>query len=53
MGESPTTRLTLLARLRDLRDAGAWGEFMEIYAPLVYGLARRHGIQDADAADLA
>src|SRR5262245_64438036 len=53
MGESPTTQLSLLARIRDVRDAQAWGEFVDIYAPLVYRLARRHGLQDADAADLA
>jgi RNA polymerase sigma-70 factor (ECF subfamily) len=53
MGESPTTRLTLLARLQDVRDGAAWAEFVEIYAPLVYGLARRHSLQDADAADVA
>ena len=52
MSESPTTRLTLLARLRDVADAGAWAEFVDLYAPLLYGLARRHGLQDADAADL-
>jgi RNA polymerase sigma-70 factor (ECF subfamily) len=52
MSESPSTRLTLLARLRDLGDEEAWGEFVELYAPLLYGLARKHGLQDADAADL-
>jgi RNA polymerase sigma-70 factor (ECF subfamily) len=52
MREAPTTRLTLLARLRDAADAGAWAEFVELYAPMLYGLARRHGLQDADAADL-
>ena len=25
---------------------------MDLYAPLVYGYVRRHGLQDADAADL-
>jgi RNA polymerase sigma-70 factor (ECF subfamily) len=52
MSESPTTRLTLLSRIRDLRDVQAWAEFVELYAPLVYSLARKHGLQDADAADL-
>lgn len=52
MDESPPTRLTLLVRLRDVRDAAAWEEFVEIYAPLLYGLARRRGLQDADACDL-
>jgi RNA polymerase sigma-70 factor (ECF subfamily) len=52
MADAPTTRLSLLARIRDLHDAQAWAEFVDIYAPLVYALARRCGLQDADAADL-
>jgi RNA polymerase sigma-70 factor (ECF subfamily) len=52
MAEFPPTRASLLARLRDPRDAAAWGEFVDLYAPLVYGYARRQGLQDADAADL-
>src|SRR5579859_8071078 len=52
MADSPTTQLSLLARIRDPRDGEAWAEFVEVYAPLVYGLARRQGLQDADAADL-
>ena len=52
MADSPTTQFSLLARIRDPRDGEAWAEFVEVYAPLVYGLARRHGLQDADAADL-
>jgi RNA polymerase sigma-70 factor (ECF subfamily) len=41
-----------LVRIRDARDVVAWEQFVEIYAPLVYGFARRRGLQDADAADL-
>jgi RNA polymerase sigma factor (sigma-70 family) len=52
MADSPATRVSLLVRIRDSRDTEAWAQFVEIYAPLVYGLARRHGVQDADAADL-
>jgi RNA polymerase sigma-70 factor (ECF subfamily) len=52
MPDSPTTRASLLLRLRDARDARAWGEFVEVYGPLVYRFARKHGLQDADAADL-
>jgi RNA polymerase sigma factor (sigma-70 family) len=52
MSEPPTTRLTLLARLRNVGDSGAWAEFVDLYAPMLYGLARRHGLQDADAADI-
>src|SRR5262249_35391063 len=52
MAHSPTTRSSLLVRLRDARDGAAWAQFVELYAPLVYGFARKHGLQDADAADL-
>jgi RNA polymerase sigma-70 factor (ECF subfamily) len=53
MAEIPPTRVSLLLRLRDLRDGAAWREFVELYAPLVYGYARKQGLQDADAADLS
>jgi RNA polymerase sigma-70 factor (ECF subfamily) len=49
---APATRHTLIVKLRDPADAGAWREFVAIYEPLVYGLARRKGLQDADARDL-
>jgi RNA polymerase sigma factor (sigma-70 family) len=52
MSEPTTTRPSLLLRLRDPMDERAWGEFVEIYGPLVHRLARRRGLQDADAADL-
>jgi RNA polymerase sigma-70 factor (ECF subfamily) len=42
----------LLARIRDARDREAWNQFVELYTPLVHGFARKHGLQDADAADL-
>ncbi len=48
----PITRPSLLVRIRDAQDVVAWEQFVEIYAPLVYGFARRRGLQDADAADL-
>jgi len=38
--------------MRDARDQRAWGEFVEVYSPLVYGFARKQGLQDADAVDL-
>jgi RNA polymerase sigma-70 factor (ECF subfamily) len=52
MGDSPITRPSLLVRIRDTQDNQAWSQFVEIYAPLIYGFARKHGLQDADAADL-
>ena len=53
MAEIPATRASLLVRLRDPRDAAAWGEFIDLYAPLIYGYACKQGLQDADAADLS
>jgi RNA polymerase sigma factor (sigma-70 family) len=52
MAEIPPTRASLLLRLRDPRDEAAWREFVDLYGPLVYGFARKQGLQDADAADL-
>ena len=52
MNTAPTTRPSLLIRLRDPADERAWGEFVEVYCPLVRRLARRRGFQYADAEDL-
>lgn len=52
MADSPATRSSLLVRLRDPRDAQAWSEFVDLYAPLVYRFGCKQGLQDADAADL-
>lgn len=52
MDNVPQTRNTLIAKLRDPADAHAWREFLAIYEPLVYRLARHKGLQDADARDL-
>ena len=49
----PVTRPSLLARIRDLSDSQAWAQFVESYAPVVLGYALRHGLQEADADDLA
>ncbi|SIO65151.1 RNA polymerase sigma-70 factor, ECF subfamily [Singulisphaera sp. GP187] len=52
MDDAPTTRPSLLVRLHHPRNEAAWHEFTEIYGPLVFRLARRRGLQYADAADL-
>jgi RNA polymerase sigma-70 factor (ECF subfamily) len=52
MGEAPVTRASLLLRLRDGQDKEAWRQFVQLYASLIYGFARKRGLQDADAADL-
>ena len=53
MPETPGTRASLLVRLRDPGDGIAWNRFVDLYTPLIYGFFRRHGLQDADAADLS
>lgn len=52
MADSVLTRPSLLARIKDPADRRAWAEFVDIYAPLIYGFAHKQGLQDADAADL-
>src|SRR4029079_19280967 len=50
--ESPLTRASLLVQLRTGSNHIAWQEFVKLYAPFIYGFARKRGLQDADAADL-
>jgi RNA polymerase sigma-70 factor (ECF subfamily) len=52
MSDSPNTRPSLLVRIRDPRDGSAWSQFVDVYAPLIYGYGRKCGLQDADAADV-
>jgi RNA polymerase sigma-70 factor (ECF subfamily) len=52
MAEIPETRASLLVRLRDPHDEAAWTQFVDLYAPVVYGYARKQHLQDADAADV-
>jgi RNA polymerase sigma factor (sigma-70 family) len=52
MDNEPTTRASLLLRLRDQQDDAAWTRFVDVYGPLVFRYAQRRGFQDADAADL-
>ena len=52
MTHSPTTRSSLLLRLRDPEDHEAWIDFVTLYEPAVYRLLRRHGLQDVDARDV-
>ena len=49
---TPTTRASLLFRLRDWQDHEAWIEFVSLYEPVAYRLLRRHGLQDADAREV-
>jgi RNA polymerase sigma factor (sigma-70 family) len=46
------TRNSLLLRLPDQQDIAAWDQFVAIYQPLVFRLARSKGFQEADAHDI-
>ena len=48
----PETRLSLLVQLKS-EDEASWQEFVSIYRPVIYRMARRRSLQDADAQDLA
>lgn len=52
MAEFPDTSQSLIARVKDLTDALAWAEFLAIYQPVVFRMALRRGLQDADAQDV-
>jgi RNA polymerase sigma factor (sigma-70 family) len=52
MNPSPTTRASLLFRLRNSQDHEAWMEFVSLYEPVVYRLLRKNGLQDADSREL-
>jgi RNA polymerase sigma factor (sigma-70 family) len=54
MSEEPLeTRPSLLARVRNLSDQAAWSQFASLYGPLIHGYLRHHGLQEADATDVA
>jgi len=52
MEEIPKTRASLLVRIRNPQDDEAWAEFVGLYEPVVYRIARQRGFQDADAREL-
>ena len=53
MTEFPETRDSLLVQVRSPGNREAWDQFVQIYRPVIYRLARSRGLQDADAQDLA
>ena len=50
--QGPDTRPSLLVEIRDPAHCEAWGEFVAIYEPLIYRLAKSKGLQHADAQDM-
>ena len=53
MRDFPDTNESLISRVKDPSDGAAWAEFLEIYRPVVYRMAKRRGMQDADAQDVS
>ena len=45
------TRRSLLSRLKDWDDQESWRDFFDTYGKLIYGLARKSGLSDAEAQD--
>src|ERR1043166_660889 len=45
------TQQSLLSRLRDWQDQDGWREFFETYWRLIYKVARRSGLGEAEAQD--
>jgi len=46
------TRQSLLSRLRDCQDQAGWREFFDAYWRLIYNVARKSGLADAEAQDV-
>lgn len=47
-----TTPITLLERIRKRDDSASWARFVDLYTPVIYGWARRIGLQESDSTDL-
>lgn len=45
------TRATLLERIKNPDNETGWREFIDIYFPLVYGFARKAGLNEFEAQD--
>jgi RNA polymerase sigma-70 factor (ECF subfamily) len=50
--ELSPTRATLIRRLKDWQDQESWQEFFNLYWKLIYGVARKAGLSDAEAQDV-
>jgi RNA polymerase sigma-70 factor (ECF subfamily) len=46
------TRESLLSRLKDMGDRDSWQDFFATYWKLIYGVARKAGLTDAEAQDI-
>lgn len=49
----PDTRVSLIQRLQDHKDASAWSEFCAVYERTIYSIGKKYGLQDADAREVS
>jgi RNA polymerase sigma factor (sigma-70 family) len=52
MDELIPTRATLIQRLKDWQDQASWQDFFDTYWRLIYGVALKGGLTDAEAQDV-
>src|SRR5438132_13124144 len=50
--DSIATRASLLGRLKDREDQASWQEFFDTYWQLIYRVAKKAGLTDAEAQDI-
>mgnify|MGYP001347500953 CR=1 FL=1 len=53
MTQFPETRESLILQVKDPANRAAWEQFVDLYRPVIYRIARTRGAQNADAEDLA
>jgi RNA polymerase sigma factor (sigma-70 family) len=52
LNDWPSTKETLIGRLKQEFAGPDWNLFVEVYGPLIYRFCRRRNVQDADARDV-
>lgn len=52
MDELIPTRATLLQRLKNWQDQSSWQDFFDTYWRLIYNVARKRGLNEAEAQDV-
>jgi RNA polymerase sigma factor (sigma-70 family) len=52
MDELIPTRATLIQRLKDWQDQASWQDFFDTYWKLIYGVALKGGLTEAEAQDV-
>jgi RNA polymerase sigma-70 factor (ECF subfamily) len=48
----PETRESLIVQVKNPGNRDAWGQFVDIYRPVIHRIAVARGMQDADAQDV-